>query len=180
DALVLLNNDTLVPAGWLGRLLRHLGDPTVGLVGPVTNAAGNEAQVEVSYRTYGQFEAAAAQRASAFAGQRLDVPMLTMFCLALRRDALGRIGRLDERFEVGTFEDDDYSRRAHQAGYAVVCAEDVLVHHFGQASFGDLIPTGQYGALFEANRRRFEEKWRTAWRPHRRRTGPAYRSLVER
>jgi GT2 family glycosyltransferase len=180
EALVLLNNDTIVPPGWLERLLRHLDDPAVGLAGPVSNAAGNEAQVEVRYRTYGQFEAAAAERAAAWRGQRVDVPMLTMFCLALRRDVLLRIGPLDECFEVGMFEDDDYSRRARQAGYAVVCAEDVLVHHFGQASFGDLVPTGEYGALFEANRRRFEEKWRTAWRPHQRRAGPAYRSLVER
>lgn len=43
DILVLLNNDTIVPPGWLAGLVRHLDDPGVGMVGPVTNSAGNEA-----------------------------------------------------------------------------------------------------------------------------------------
>ena len=45
------------------------------------------------------------------------------------------------------------------AGYRVVCAEDAFVHHFGEASFGELVPTGRYGELFRANKARFEEKW---------------------
>jgi hypothetical protein len=46
-----------------------------------------------------------------------------------------------------------------QAGYRVACAEDAFVHHFGEASFGELVPTGRYGELFRANKARFEEKW---------------------
>ncbi len=48
--IVLLNNDTVVTPGWLGRLVRHLEeDEDMGLVGPVTNGIGNEAYVEVNY-----------------------------------------------------------------------------------------------------------------------------------
>jgi GT2 family glycosyltransferase len=180
DVLVLLNNDTLVPREWLAGLVRHLAEPSVGLVGPSTNSAGNEAQIEIPYGTFGGFELFAADRARTAAGLRFDIPMLTMFCVAMRRDTYERLGPLDERFVVGMFEDDDYSRRARQAGYAVVCAEDVFVHHFGQASFGQLVSSGEYAALFDANRRRFEQKWGAAWEPHRRRLTPAYCSLVER
>ena len=56
DRFVLLNNDTIVPQGWLTRLIRHLDDPLVGAVGPVTNRISNEAQIETSYRTYAEFE----------------------------------------------------------------------------------------------------------------------------
>ncbi len=114
-----------------------------------------------------------------FAGDRSAIPMLTMFCVAMRRSTFETLGPLDERFAVGTFEDDDYSRRGQQAGYAVMCAEDVFVHHFGQASFGELVPGGAYAALLSTNRQRFEDKWRTVWRPHARRADPAYLSLVE-
>ena len=66
------------------------------------------------------------------------------------------------------------------AGYRVVCAEDAFVHHFGEASFGELVPTGRYGELFRANKARFEEKWGVTWQPHLRRPNAWYRDLVER
>ncbi len=56
DRFVLLNNDTVVPPGWLSRLLRHLDDPAIGMVGPVTNFTGNEARVEVDYQTMGEMK----------------------------------------------------------------------------------------------------------------------------
>jgi GT2 family glycosyltransferase len=180
QALVLLNNDTIVPPGWLARLTQPLADPAVGLVGPVTNRAGNEAQIDAPYRTFDEFLEVAAQRADSHAGRTFDVPMLTMFCLALSRTAFEQLGPLDERYEVGMFEDDDYSLRAQAAGYRVVCAEDVFVHHFGGASFGELTATGRAGALFQANRQRFEAKWGVSWEPHRRRPNLAYRQLAER
>ena len=92
-----------------------------------------------------------------------------MFCLAMRRDAYERIGPLDQRFEVGLLEDDDYSMRARAAGYRLVCAEDVLVHHFGETSFGKLVPTGEYNEILAANKQRFEEKWGEPWQPYERR-----------
>jgi len=52
NVLVLLNNDTIVPPGWLAGLARRLNDDTVGAVGPVTNRIGNEAEVETDYTTY--------------------------------------------------------------------------------------------------------------------------------
>jgi hypothetical protein len=81
---------------------------------------------------------------------------------------------------VGLLEDDDYARRARDAGYRLVCAEDVFVHHFGQASFGELVPTGEYMRLLEANQRRYEEKWGEPWKPYGRRPSSRYAELVPR
>ncbi len=178
ECLVLLNNDTVPAPGWLPRLLAHLEDPQVGLVGPVTNRAGNEAQIETAYRTYRQYAAFAAERGNRYRGQRTDIRVATMFCAALRRDVFQQVGLLDERFEIGLFEDDDYSMRVRQAGYRVVCAEDVFMHHFGQASIGKLAAAGRYGELFHANRRRWEEKWRQPWEPYASRPNPAYDAAV--
>jgi GT2 family glycosyltransferase len=99
-------------------------------------------------------------------GQVADIHMLAMFCLALRRETYERVGPLDEQFGIGMFEDDDYSLRVKQRGYRVICAADVFVHHFGQATFKDLIGRGEYKALFEANQRRYEAKWNTQWASH--------------
>lgn len=180
DVLVLLNNDTVVPRGWLARLARHLEEPEIGAVGPVTNRIGNEAQIDVPYRTYGGFARFAREYTRAREGELFDIRMLAMFCLAMRRDVYERIGPLDERFEVGMLEDDDYAMRIHEAGYRVVCAEDVFVHHFGEASFGGLFANGTHGEILRANKERFREKWGRPWQPYERRHTDEYRELRER
>lgn len=180
DHLVLLNNDTIVPPGWLTGLQRHLRDPGIGLVGPVTNRCGNEAQIEVPYRTYGRFLQFAEYVSAANEGRHFDIRTLNMFCMAMRREIFEEIGPLDQRYGMGLFEDDDYSLRVRMAGYRVVCAEDVFVHHFGEATFGNLAASGEYARLLEANHRRFEEKWELRWEPYARRHGPRYEPMTER
>jgi GT2 family glycosyltransferase len=178
--IVLLNNDTIVPPGWLEPLLHHLKDHAVGLVGPVTNRSGNWAQIPVTYRTYGELLDFSARHTSAHRGEATDVQTATMFCAALRRDVYDRLGPLDERYGLGMFEDEDYAMAARAAGYRVICAEDVFVHHFGQGSLGVLARDGEYGRLFHDNRTRFEEKWGVKWQTPAPRPNEAYRSLAAR
>jgi len=180
DVLVLLNNDTIVPSSFLERCVARVMRRRIGLVGAVTNRAGNEAQIETSYRTYGELRQFGRRYMRAHSGELLDIRTATMFCTALRREVWDAVGVLDEQFELGLFEDDDYAMRVRQRGYRVVCAEDLFVHHFGQASIGRLGPTGEYGRLFHANRRRWEAKWGVPWEPYSRREKPSYSALVDR
>jgi hypothetical protein len=103
-----------------------------------------------------------------------------MFCLALRRDVFERLGPIDEQFGLGTLEDDDYAERAREAGYRSICAEDVLVHHFGEGSFGRLFADGSYSSLLDANRGLFEVKWGKPWQPYLRRESVEYRMVRDR
>ena len=178
-SFVVLNNDTILPPRALSALVSHLSDNSIGLVGPVSNEAATEAEVDVSYATYRELISAAEDRAVAHAGAAAEIPMLTMFCVGFRRTVFERVGPLDERFEHALFEDDDYSLRVRLTGYRVVCAEDVLVHHFGEASLGALVPTGEHASLFETNRSRFEAKWGSKWEAHERRMTSGYRDTIE-
>jgi GT2 family glycosyltransferase len=168
--LVLLNNDTVVTRGWVGALVRHLAaNPSVGMIGPSTNAIGNEARVDAGYATLAEMPKWAADFVRRNDGVAFAIPMLAMFCAALPREVFETVGPLDERFGVGMFEDDDYARRVRAAGLGIVCARDAFVHHWMKASFSKL-PEAEYRAIFERNRRLFEEKWGVVWTPH---AGPA-------
>jgi GT2 family glycosyltransferase len=161
EYVVLLNNDTMVTPGWINGLLRHLADRAVGMVGPSTNMCGNEAIIHVPYdeATLDGFEpfVRAFQRRHA-APDGFDIDMLSMFCVAMRKQIADEIGPLDERFKVGMFEDTDYSERLKARGYRLVVARDVFVHHHCRSSFGKL-PTEEYQRIYDENRRKFEEKW---------------------
>jgi GT2 family glycosyltransferase/glycosyltransferase involved in cell wall biosynthesis len=164
--VVLLNNDTVVTAGWLQRLLRPLRDPTVGMAGPVTWPAGsaNESAIPVPYSDLPGMHAFAAERARTHRGQQFDIPMLAMYCVAMRREVLDAVGPLDEAYGIGMFEDDDYAMRLRQLGLRLVCVEDAFIHHVGRASFGQL-EDATYSALFKANKAIYESRWQVAWRP---------------
>jgi|GEM_PF-1685648 len=165
EYLVLLNNDTVTPRGWLAPLLTHLKEKEIGLVGPVTNFVGNEAKINVPYSTLDEMEHFATQHMRQYEGKIFDIKVLAMFCVAMRRDVYEMTGPLDESFGIGMFEDDDYSNRIKQLGYRVVCAEDSFVHHFGQAAFKKLIESGEYHEIWKRNQSYYEQKW-GKWEPH--------------
>ncbi|MCL4487310.1 MAG: glycosyltransferase [Chloroflexi bacterium] len=166
EFVVFLNNDTVVPRGWLARLLRHARKSDIGLVGPATNWAGNEAMIDVTYRDLKDMEPFARRYVAEHEDQIFDIKSLALFCVAMRAQVIKAVGALDERFGIGMFEDDDYARRVRQAGLRVVCADDVFVHHRGNASFSKLSSL-EYSSLFDLNKRLFEEKWGEPWIPHR-------------
>jgi GT2 family glycosyltransferase len=94
-----------------------------------------------------------------------EVPMLALFCAAMRREEYDKIGPLDERFGMGMFEDDDYALRMKQAGYKLLCAEDVFIHHWGSAGFSKA-GFANYWRSFQVNLKQFKQKWNQPW--HRR------------
>ena len=167
DYLVFLNNDTIVARGWLTAMIRYLeAHPDVGMIGPATNLAGNEAKIDVDYTTVEEMEAFAERYTREHAGEALEPRMLGFFCVVIARRVLDQVGLLDERFGIGMFEDDDLSLRVRRAGYRLVCTDGAFVHHFHSATMRKFSEQ-EYLQLFEANRAKFEQKWGIRWTPHR-------------
>lgn len=167
DYIILLNNDTLVTRGWINGLIKHLDKPGIGFIGPVTNSAGNESQINVEYsKTQDMDSFAMRYTTDHFNELYYDIRVLAMFCVAIKREVFNEIGFLDENYLVGMFEDDDYSMAIIRQGYKIACAEDVFIHHFGRASFSK-IEDKRYKQIFEHNKKYYEEKWNTLWVPHK-------------
>ena len=161
--LVLLNNDTVVLPGWLEGLINVLAaDSHAGMVGPVTNSCGNEAQLGTPYRDLTQMATFAQDYTQSHAGQKDAPAMLTLFCAALPTELWQTIGGLDEAYGRGLFEDDDLAMAVRAHGRKLVLCRDVFVHHYGGAAFNRL-PPREYLRLFWENRRYFENKWHTTW-----------------
>ena len=165
EYLVILNNDTIVTAGWARGLMRHLQrDPELGMVGPVTNNIGNESMIRLPDDSIKQTCLAARRYNLDHAGERYPLRIAAFFCVMMPRRIYDLVGGLDERFVPGFFEDDDYCLRIAQAGFKIACAEDVFVYHELSASF-DQLAAAKRAAIFERNKALFEAKW-GPWIPH--------------
>jgi GT2 family glycosyltransferase/glycosyltransferase involved in cell wall biosynthesis len=166
--VLILNNDTELPRGALLAFVNGLArSREVGLLGPVTNSIGNEAEIYVPYEPGASDEMTAWFRQLAWArfGMRFDIAAAALFAAIVRREDLEAAGGLPERYQVGMFEDDELAERVRRLDKRVVCAEDVFVHHAGGAAFRTLDPV-VYQAIFDRNRRVFEAAVGAPWRPH--------------
>lgn len=165
DYLIMLNNDTYVTPGWIRSLLNYLRrDPTIGIIGPVTNNIGNEARIDIKYESMDEMMTMAARYTRRNLGKLFTLRTAAFFCVMLPRAVYEKVGPLDEAFGVGWFEDDDYCRRVEKEGWRVVCAEDVFIHHHHSATF-DKLKHAEREALFAKNKAIYEEKW-GEWIPH--------------
>jgi GT2 family glycosyltransferase len=164
DFIVLLNSDTIVTEGWLVGLLDPLEtDLSVGLAGPVSNAVGNEQKISCAGLSPEEIIKEGRLWTAMSEGDRFDTDRLGFFCVATRRDVVDRVGPLDEGFGTGFFEDDDYCIRVREAGYRLVCVEDVFVYHQGSGSFGKA--RRETRELMKRNRKRLEGKFAMRYRP---------------
>lgn len=155
EIFCLLNNDTVVTPGWLSALVDELlGDPKVGLVGPVSNGVSNEAQVRLPAQALQALSYWGIHRCQRFFRQSRSLPMLAFYCVAIWRKVWEQLGGLDEAFGIGLFEDDDFSLRIRRAGYRLRCRLDAYVHHFQSATFATLSDT-RYLRIYENNRKLF-------------------------
>lgn len=157
--IVLMNNDVLVTEGWLDQLLNCLNSNTmIGAVGPVTNYISGEQQIGVPY------EDIQGMREFSIAFNKTDATKwkicdrLVGFCILMPRSTFEDVGYLDEGYEIGNFEDDDWILRLRFQDKQMMIAGDTFVHHYGSVTMKGL---GQQGFI-QVNQRNedfFTQKW---------------------
>jgi GT2 family glycosyltransferase len=139
DHFVLLNSDAFTPPGMINKLVSHLDeDRQLGMVGPVTNFAGNEQCIFTAEGTMAEKIVEGLRYAEFGSSKPLSAYRLDFFCVAIPRHILNTVGLLDENFGRGYFEDLDYSLRVKEAGLKLGVAENCFVYHRGSASFGKM------------------------------------------
>lgn len=146
DWVVLINSDTVVPPNALQKLIA-CGEqfPFLGIVGPLSNAAGYQTVPLLSDSggfhinqippdlTVADMDKLCEEIST---GVVPFVPLVNGFCYAIRRTLINQIGFFDEaRFPMGYGEEDDYCLRAAAAGFLCGIATDAYVFHVKSASF---------------------------------------------
>lgn len=157
--LVWLNNDTLPSHRCLQQLIEVLQtDDRVGAVGPVSNKVIPEQKISVSLKSLERIHSFSQKFNRTNRDKWKKTLRLSGFCLMYSRHVFEKVGYLDERFGLGTYEDDDYCYRIRQAGYRLVVAGDTYVHHFGSQSFRK---NGyrEFQKILLQNRRYYMNKW---------------------
>lgn len=145
EYVLLLNNDTFIPSAddaWLERMIAPmLEDTQIGAVGAVSD------------------KVVACQKRKERGEGYAYAPVLIGFCMLLRKKAIRKVGLFDEQFTPGNYEDFDYSIRMDKAGWRMVVAENVWIHHAAHSSFRELNKTDKFSALLDGNRAKLIAKW---------------------
>ena len=136
--IVMLNNDTIVAPGWLDAMRQpFLEDPTVGLVGPLTDDGGWQGRYHRDHPDAKEWVALPPGR------------MLAFFCAMISRRCMETVGYQDEAFvPYGGFGGDDhYCALAEAKGFRLALHRDVLIHHDRRSTFHTLMTVDESKAL---------------------------------
>jgi GT2 family glycosyltransferase/glycosyltransferase involved in cell wall biosynthesis len=136
ETLIVLNSDTVVTPGWMEGLHDALKlDPSLGAVTPSTNSAGDPAQMDFNTVDL-PLAKALALRAQKSKPKMLYLPQrITFFCVGFRIDVWRSMGGLDESYQIGNFEDDDFCLKLRMAGYRLGVAQHIFVFHHNNGTF---------------------------------------------
>jgi GT2 family glycosyltransferase/glycosyltransferase involved in cell wall biosynthesis len=146
EFVLLLNSDTLTTPNWLDRLmLCACSDPTIGMVGPLSNTASwqsiPELEVDGDWAENALPDNLTADemalRIACRSGRLYPrMPFLNGFCLLLKRAVITDIGYFDEEtFARGYGEENDYCLRARQRGWQLALVDDAYVYHAQSKSY---------------------------------------------
>ena len=140
-AVILLNSDALVPAGWASRLVKPLmDDPTAASVTPMSNDSEitsvpsictattlQNGQIDTIDKTARTFNPIIARK---------TIPTGVGFCMALSREWLKHEPCLDTVFGRGYGEEVDWCQKIRGRGGRHLATSNLFVGHVGGTSFG--------------------------------------------
>lgn len=145
--IVFLNNDTVLPGGWLRRLVSFCEREDVSVASP----SMREGEINYDLEKYAEDFVRAMER-------RKRMRIADGACFAVERRVFDEVGLFDELFFPASFEDADFFRRARNAGFRIAVTGASFIHHFGFTTQKGLSP-GTLPAHVVRNRKAFCGKW---------------------
>ena len=144
-SFVMLNSDTEVPSGWLGRLMRPIfEDETISSVTPLSNRCTvfsfpflNSEKNDRFLKAFG-VEGINQAIQNSLVDKYIDIPTGHGFCMAISGKVWKKIGGLNaELFGRGYGEENEWSLRAELDGYRNILLPSLYVAHHEKGSFSN-------------------------------------------
>ena len=143
SSFVMLNSDTEVPSGWLGRLMKPIfDDEKISSVTPLSNRATVFSfpffDSEKDDRFLKEFGVEGINKAiqKSLVDEFFDIPTGHGFCMAISGKVWKKIGGLNsELFGRGYGEENEWSLRAELDGYRNILLPSLYIAHHEKGSF---------------------------------------------
>lgn len=139
---ILLNSDTIVSPNWALKLLDAANQSDrIGIVGPLSNAAGaqsiprikdkgNNTTINPLPRSLKHSDLDLACETWSKADLVPRIPLVHGFCFGIKKDVIESIGLFDDvNFKLFYGEENDYCFRARAAGFELAVATNTFVFH---------------------------------------------------
>ncbi len=154
------NSDIIVTKHWLERLMVNLNsDPKLLAIGPKSNYVSGPQIIKDCKYTTAEDLVRFASTFAMYPGKALtEIKRVVFFCTLFKKEALLKIGFLDEIFEKGNFEDDDYCMRIYKKGFKCAMDNTVFIHHWGSETFKQ--NKLDFKATLAINGLKFLKKWK--------------------
>lgn len=155
--VILINNDTLFTKKALERLMLVCNsNKEVGASGPISNNVSGLQKVNLNGLTDKTYKQYAEKLLNEKDTHVTEVATLIGFCMCFRTETLKTIGLLDERFGIGSYEDNDYCLRLRNAGYKLAMVKESLIYHYGSQT----VKQYDYANIMIDNKYKYIEKYK--------------------
>lgn len=159
DIVLLMTQYSLLTPTCLSSMLRCLqSEEMTSIVGPVSNDVSGNQYIKIPYYDLSKVEEFSQSNRSQNPGQSKRVFRLLSHCMLVRKNLLKEIGGFDERFGLGTYEDDDLCLRLTNRGYSLYIALDAFVYYVNPLSLPRFDRMSFYKLLAE-NKKKAYQKW---------------------
>lgn len=150
--VLFLNNDVIVTSGWLEGMLEFAEEKRVDIVSP----AIREGACDYDIDRYAEAFVTRMKR-------RARIGVADGICFLVRRTVFEKVGRFDENFRVGQFEDVDFFKRAAIAGFRLGITGRSFIHHFGSVTQNHIRKVEKNNCYEAVNRAYYYRKWNLSW-----------------
>ena len=146
--VLFLNNDVVVTARWVEEMLEFAREKRVDIVSPAIREGPGNYDID----RYAQEFVARMKHRSRFG-------VADGICFMVRKTVFEKVGRFDENYQIGQFEDVDFFRRAAMAGFRLAITGRSFIHHFGSVTQNHIRGVERNNSYEAANRAYYRRKW---------------------